>query len=53
MLTTIAVLLILVWAIAVESAYMMGGFVHVLVAAAVVMLIVPSITKKARGPWAG
>lgn len=40
MLWTIAVVLIVLWALGLVSAYTMGGFIHVLLVLAVVVLIV-------------
>ena len=39
MLYTIAVVLIVLWALGLVSAYTMGGFIHVLLVIAVVMLL--------------
>lgn len=40
MLYTIALLLLVLWALGFVSAYTMGGFIHVLLVAAVVLVIV-------------
>lgn len=40
MLWTIAVILIVLWAIGLISAYTMGGFVHILLVVAIIMLLV-------------
>jgi len=40
MLWTIAVVLLVLWAIGLLSAYTMGGFIHVLLVAAVVMVLI-------------
>jgi hypothetical protein len=40
MLWTIAIILVLLWAIGMITAYTFGGFIHVLVAVAVVLLLV-------------
>lgn len=40
MLWTIAVVLILLWALGLVSAYTMGGFVHLLLVIAVVVIII-------------
>ena len=40
MLWTIAVVLIVLWALGLVSAYTMGGFVHVLLVLAVVVLVI-------------
>jgi Family of unknown function (DUF5670) len=40
MLQTIAVILIVMWLLGIVSAYTMGGFIHVLLVVAVVMILV-------------
>ena len=40
MLWTIAVILIVLWALGLVSAYTMGGFIHVLLVLAVVVVLV-------------
>ncbi|HEY0010654.1 MAG TPA: lmo0937 family membrane protein [Candidatus Paceibacterota bacterium] len=40
MLVTIAVLLLILWAIGLVSSYTIGGFVHILLVIAVVMVLV-------------
>ncbi len=40
MLWTIAIVLLVLWAIGLVSAYTMGGFIHVLLVAAVIMVLV-------------
>jgi hypothetical protein len=40
MLYTIAVLLLVLWALGFVSAYTMGGFIHLLLVAAVVLVVV-------------
>lgn len=40
MLYTLAVLLLVLWALGFVSAYTMGGFIHLLLVAAVVLVIV-------------
>lgn len=40
MLETIAIVLIVLWAVGLVSSYTMGGFVHLLVVAAIVVLAV-------------
>jgi len=40
MLWTIAVILIVLWALGLVSAYTMGGFIHVLLVIAVVVVLV-------------
>lgn len=43
MLWTIAVILIVLWALGLASAYTMGGFIHVLLVIAVIAIIVQVI----------
>ena len=43
MLWTIAVILIVLWALGLVSAYTMGGFIHVLLVLAVIALILQLI----------
>jgi hypothetical protein len=40
MLTTIAIVLLVLWALGLVSAYSMGGFIHVLLVVAVVIFLV-------------
>ena len=40
MLETIAIVLIVLWAVGLVSSYTMGGFVHILVVVAIVVLAV-------------
>jgi hypothetical protein len=40
MLYTIAVILIVLWALGLVSSYTMGGFIHVLLIVAVIMILV-------------
>jgi hypothetical protein len=40
MLQTIAVILIVMWLLGLVSAYTMGGFIHILLVIAVVMILV-------------
>ncbi len=40
MLETIAVILIILWALGMVSSYAMGGFIHILLVIAVVVIIV-------------
>jgi hypothetical protein len=39
MLETIAVILIILWALGLVSAYTMGGFIHVLLVIALIMIV--------------
>jgi hypothetical protein len=43
MLGTIAVILIILWLLGLVSAYTMGGFIHILLVIAVVMILVQVI----------
>lgn len=43
MLWTIAVVLIILWALGLVSAYTMGGFIHVLLVLAVIVILVQVI----------
>jgi hypothetical protein len=40
MLQTIAILLIVLWAVGLVSAYTLGGFIHLLLVIAIIMLLV-------------
>ena len=46
MLETIAIILILLWALGLVSAYTMGGFIHILLVIAVVVILVRLIQGK-------
>ena len=46
MLWTIAIVLLLLWALGLVSSYTMGGFIHILLVAAVVMVLVSLITGR-------
>ena len=46
MLWSIAIILVLLWALGLVTSYTLGGYIHVLVVVAVVMLLVRII----RGP---
>jgi len=46
MLWTIAVILLVLWALGLVSAYTMGGFIHVLLVAALVLVLVSLITGR-------
>lgn len=46
MLYTIAVVLILLWALGFVSAYTMGGFIHLLLVIAVVMVLLRVISGR-------
>jgi hypothetical protein len=40
MLTTIAIVLLVLWALGLLSSHMMGGFIHILLVAAIIMFLV-------------
>jgi hypothetical protein len=40
MLWTVAVILLVLWAVGLVSAYTMGGFIHILLVIAIVMVLV-------------
>ena len=46
MLYTIAVVLILLWLLGLISAYTMGGFVHILLVVAVILILVRIISGR-------
>lgn len=46
MLWTIAVILLVLWALGLVSAYTMSGFIHILLVAAIVMVLVSLITGR-------
>jgi len=46
MLWTIAVVLLVLWVLGLVSAYTMGGFIHILLVAAVVVVLVSLITGR-------
>ncbi len=48
MLYTIAVILIVLWLLGLVSAYTMGGFIHVLLVIAAVMILVNFISGRKR-----
>ena len=48
MLYTIAVVLIILWLLGLVSSYTMGGFVHILLVIAIVMVLVNLITGRKR-----
>jgi len=49
MLWTIALVLIVLWALGLVSAYTMGGFIHVLLVLAVIVLILQVIQGRRLG----
>ena len=46
MLYTIAVVLIILWALGLVSAFTMGGFIHVLIIIAIIMVLVRVISGR-------
>ena len=46
MLYTIAVILIILWLLGMVSAYTMGGFIHILLVIAVVMVLINLISGR-------
>jgi uncharacterized membrane protein YtjA (UPF0391 family) len=48
MLYTIAVILIILWLLGLVSSYSMGGFIHVLLVIAIVMVLVNLISGRKR-----
>jgi uncharacterized membrane protein YtjA (UPF0391 family) len=50
MLYTIAVVLIVLWLLGLVTSYSMGGFIHVLLVIAIVMVLVNLISGRKRSP---
>ena len=48
MLYTIAVILLVLWALGLVSSYTLGGFIHVLLVVAIVMVLVNLISGRKR-----
>ena len=48
MLYTIAVVLIILWLLGLVSSYTMGGFIHILLVVAMVMILVNFISGRKR-----
>lgn len=48
MLYTIAVVLLILWLLGLVTSYTMGGFIHILLVIAVVMILVSLITGRRR-----
>ena len=48
MLWTLAVILLVMWALGLVSSYTMGGFIHILLVVAVVMILVNLISGRKR-----
>jgi len=51
MLTTILIVLVVLWLLGVVTSYTIGGFIHILLAVAIVMLLIRVI--QGRNPLAG
>ncbi len=49
MLWTIAVILIILWALGLVSSYTMGGFIHILLVIAIVVVLLNLIQGRRRG----
>ena len=49
MLYTIAVVLLVLWLLGLVSSYTMGGFIHILLVVAVVMILVNFISGRRAG----
>lgn len=43
MLWTLAIILIVLWALGLVSSYTLGGFIHILIVAAIIMVLVQVI----------
>jgi hypothetical protein len=48
MLYTIAVVLLILWLLGLVSSYTMGGFIHILLVVAVVMILISFISGRRR-----
>jgi hypothetical protein len=48
MLWTVAVVLLVLWALGLVSSYTMGGFIHILLVVAIVMVLVNLISGRAH-----
>lgn len=46
MLWTLAIVLLVLWALGLVSSYTMGGFIHVLLIAAIVLVLIRIITGR-------
>jgi hypothetical protein len=49
MLWTIAVVLIILWALGLVSSYTMGGFIHILIVLAIVVVLISIIQGRRPG----
>lgn len=50
MLFTIAIILLVLWALGLVSSYTIGGFIHFLLVAALVLVLVDFISRRGRVP---
>jgi len=48
MLYTIAVVLVILWLLGLVSSYTMGGFIHILLVVAIVMILINLISGRRR-----
>jgi len=48
MLMTIAIILLVLWALGLVSTYTMGGFIHILLVVAIVVILVQFIQGRGR-----
>jgi len=48
MLYTLAIVLLILWLLGLVSSYTMGGFIHILLVIAIVMILVNLITGRKR-----
>ena len=48
MLYTIAVVLLILWAVGLVSAYTLGGFIHILLVIALVMIVINLVSGRRR-----
>ena len=48
MLYTIAIVLLVLWLLGLVSSYTLGGFIHLLLAVAIVMVLANFITRRKR-----
>ncbi len=48
MLYTIAVILLILWLLGLVSSYTMGGFIHILLVVAIVMILVNLVSGRKR-----
>ncbi|MDQ3076468.1 MAG: lmo0937 family membrane protein [bacterium] len=46
MLTTIAVVLVVLWVLGLVSSYTIGGFIHILIVAAIILILVRLVQGK-------